>query len=773
MNYILGMRINRSTLLTTVLAVLLPSWGYSITDHEHVCDSPLPSDSSTSDSQPVCLNYMNAQYLTNRTLPPLLAQSSDVCWSPDISRFISCFDLWLAVKRQTRSSTSFTSPRSTLVDILFIIEQSTLLRVDEEKQQYLDHVLDTLIDTANHSSVDVRFGAIAYSFDDSSESRIIGFQPVATIEDKHAIFSILNVERNLEYSAHSVNADILQYTSLKSNLDQVSQLVSSEPTNGFNTSLKPRYFADLYFISMLDLYLPPTDASQLSGDERTAVSIVKKDIDQLVTDIINSLALPQTNSLSLQFVFDTRNHIAARFLGDPAYSSQYEDCSHFNKAMTLKALLGGGSVQGNTLQAHLLSVGIQTRMMPWKDFKRTECVHSLVPPLSGHFPLYPSFRNNCHPASQFPNSYCSQLHGWIKKDVVDEDSKLFEGRVPISPTFSASHEDLALAGSNESISMELPEERLTIYVEPSGSTTTKIVGVPKILQWSPTRQIAGEIIGQKKPLVLRNTVVHSWPAMKKWNFTFLSEKLGLDNLDSVKCTNTYLTFDPDRRTSLKLNISIPFITRNMTREEFFDCVNFQYSETKNHSHCSDDFLGHYYFGSVPATLKEDLMPDRFLYNTEKDYKSNRQFIWISSSGMITHTHFDQDYNLFVQLVGSKRFTLWSSFHHELMYTYPRVHPMWHKSQVNYQHVDTHKFPAYEKAKAVQIELGPGDVLYVPPYTWHYVETLSPSVSLSTWSHDYNVYDHMNAIYRHDHKFDLIKSPRGEISHTVCLCIVFC
>ena len=86
--------------------------------------------------------------------------------------------------------------------------------------------------------------------------------------------------------------------------------------------------------------------------------------------------------------------------------------------------------------------------------------------------------------------------------------------------------------------------------------------------------------------------------------------------------------------------------------------------------------------------------------------------------------------------------------------------MWHKSQVNFCDVDLERFPAFSRAKAVQIELGPGDMLYVPPYTWHYVETLSPSVSLSTWSNDYNVYNHMNAIYRHDHKFDLIEDPRG-------------
>ena len=88
--------------------------------------------------------------------------------------------------------------------------------------------------------------------------------------------------------------------------------------------------------------------------------------------------------------------------------------------------------------------------------------------------------------------------------------------------------------------------------------------------------------------------------------------------------------------------------------------------------------------------------------------------------------------------------------------------MWHKSRVNYRAVDLERFPAFALAKGKQIELGPGDMLFVPPYTWHYVETLTPSVSLSTWSHDYELYDHMYSIYRHDHKFDLLEDPRGEV-----------
>lgn len=53
---------------------------------------------------------------------------------------------------------------------------------------------------------------------------------------------------------------------------------------------------------------------------------------------------------------------------------------------------------------------------------------------------------------------------------------------------------------------------------------------------------------------------------------------------------------------------------------------------------------------------------------------------------------------------------------------------------------------YAKAKAYVADLGPGDVLYVPPYWWHYVESLSTSISISTWSRFEVVNNNMNPAY---------------------------
>ncbi len=684
----------------------------------------------------VCFNHRLPQYFTMKTIPLLLKNSSDFSWRPDsvISHVISSFEMELLRKESERAPTEFPHSGSllSLVDVVFVIEQSgNKIIVNERKWNSLQKSLELLIDLAqNDERANVRFSVITYSVLEPNVHRTV------TFNQSNKIKEILSVSStNITQSTDK----LYQQTSLRRNLALIIEILKN------CSSIKLRPNSELYMFSLLDLY--PNN----QGSKSTA----NRNLFELVSSLI-SQATTAESRLSLQFVFDADNQLASSILGDPSLSTLYGDCSHFNKASTLNALLK--NALGNALEAHFLSNGIILRTLTWTDLARPECARGLIPTFSGHFPMYPTFKNNCHTGFKCPDCFCSPIHGWVNKGSIDESDKSLNDRFPISNTFSASHEDLALATHDNNVSMDVSEEILTIYSESlcHSNVTPTIVGTPKILQWNPNHEITRDIIGRKEPVVLKNTVVNLWAAMKKWNWSYISNNFGVDTLESVKCTDTYLTFDPDRRVPLKLNISLSFITRNMKKEDFFSCI-------VDSSNCSDQFLGHYYFGSVPDKLKKDLLPDKFLYNTDKDFKANRQFIWVSSSGMITHTHFDQDYNLFVQLVGKKRFTLWSCFQHDLMYTYPRIHPLWHKSQVNYKDVDVRTFPVFTKANAVQIELSPGDMLYVPPYTWHYVETLSPSVSLSTWSHDYSVYDHMNAIYQHDHKFDLIEDSRGEFA----------
>jgi len=53
-------------------------------------------------------------------------------------------------------------------------------------------------------------------------------------------------------------------------------------------------------------------------------------------------------------------------------------------------------------------------------------------------------------------------------------------------------------------------------------------------------------------------------------------------------------------------------------------------------------------------------------------------------------------------------------------------------QVNLTSIDLVKFPDFEHAKFIDCILEEGQMLYIPPKWWHYVQSLTPSFSVSFW-----------------------------------------
>ena len=165
-----------------------------------------------------------------------------------------------------------------------------------------------------------------------------------------------------------------------------------------------------------------------------------------------------------------------------------------------------------------------------------------------------------------------------------------------------------------------------------------------------------------------------------------------------------------------------------------------------------------HFDSIPPALRSALQPHAgALYTSGFDAGEALQYMWLSSPGLRTHTHFDSDANVFVQLLGRKRFVLWAPNQTSRLCPYPRLHPLWHKSRVDFEtagplHAHSPALPTacsnYSASEALAVDVLPGDVLYLPPFWWHTVETLTPSLSLSTLSRWPQLYNHVNAIYKH-------------------------
>jgi hypothetical protein len=267
--------------------------------------------------------------------------------------------------------------------------------------------------------------------------------------------------------------------------------------------------------------------------------------------------------------------------------------------------------------------------------------------------------------------------------------------------------------------------------------------------WSDTS--VEELAAERSPVLLRGAVVDGWPARREWSWQRLTELYGADTPLSVveSASHRYMPFDAHAPLAPRLSDeeaahNASHAERNVSASELFGRMRaLEVALERQGGSYERSAAGRaawrrgtpaaVHFAPVPPALASDLEPQARLYASEGDAEARMQYLWVSTPGARTHTHFDSDHNLFVQLLGTKRFVLWAPNQTARLCAFPRLHPLWHKSRADFEAPDLAACANYSASAAVSVDLGPGDSLYVPPLWWHTVETLTPSLSLSTLS----------------------------------------
>lgn len=85
-----------------------------------------------------------------------------------------------------------------------------------------------------------------------------------------------------------------------------------------------------------------------------------------------------------------------------------------------------------------------------------------------------------------------------------------------------------------------------------------------------------------------------------------------------------------------------------------------------------------------------------------------------------------------QVVGRKYVRLYDPLHtHQLAPHQAGMHT--NASRVDLHSADVEaRFPGFREVPYTDVVLGPGDMLYMPPRWWHFVQSLSVSFSVSFW-----------------------------------------
>ena len=138
--------------------------------------------------------------------------------------------------------------------------------------------------------------------------------------------------------------------------------------------------------------------------------------------------------------------------------------------------------------------------------------------------------------------------------------------------------------------------------------------------------------------LLRNTTVAAWTALSRWqDLPLFIQDLGIDAIEKVKLASYGRFSDADMSAPLgtAYEWQSTFSSFNTTANALLATT---HQAVANHSQLV-------YFSSITPGLHQHLKPDRMLYLTEEDWMYRRQFVWLSTKGSTTHTHFDQDYNV--------------------------------------------------------------------------------------------------------------------------------
>jgi lysine-specific demethylase 8 len=109
-------------------------------------------------------------------------------------------------------------------------------------------------------------------------------------------------------------------------------------------------------------------------------------------------------------------------------------------------------------------------------------------------------------------------------------------------------------------------------------------------------------------------------------------------------------------------------------------------------------------------------------------------VWMGTGGTRTPLHYDSYDNLLVQIVGAKYVRIYGKEETPKLYVTKKgaYALQGNMSAVDCEREDFDLHPLARDAAYQEVLLMPGDCLFIPSRVWHYVRSLSTSVSVNYW-----------------------------------------
>ncbi|KJE92708.1 hypothetical protein CAOG_03622 [Capsaspora owczarzaki ATCC 30864] len=251
-----------------------------------------------------------------------------------------------------------------------------------------------------------------------------------------------------------------------------------------------------------------------------------------------------------------------------------------------------------------------------------------------------------------------------------------------------------------------------------------------VVHWQPSAPFARTIANHGLPVVLRHSVVDTWPARTSWTPSYLEGAIkrlrGIYRNDNNRFFGPY--YDPSRALA-QLGLTRPINPYaddvQMTSTEFFQIITKPIQAGQPAYYFSGEST------KLGATVFRDTQPMQELFSLRPERSSVN--VWLGPAGAVTPGHYDGYHNFFTQLRGRKRFVLFPPSDWDRVGVFPFLHPNHAQCRANLSSPDVALFPELHQATGLVVVLEPGDMLYLPPLWFHMVESLEMSFSVNVWT----------------------------------------
>ncbi|GAX27868.1 hypothetical protein FisN_13Hh020 [Fistulifera solaris] len=234
-----------------------------------------------------------------------------------------------------------------------------------------------------------------------------------------------------------------------------------------------------------------------------------------------------------------------------------------------------------------------------------------------------------------------------------------------------------------------------------------------------------------RPLVLRN-FANGWSALTAWND--LEGVFGqVHGHRQIPVERGSMLATKDGKSMREEIVSLRNLLHAIrSASEKVENEVWSLQEAQQHSASTMYLAQHPLLEQIPA-LKEFVDVSPLLCGTQGPTHTN---VWLGSAGTRTPLHYDSYDNWLVQVVGVKYVRLYPAEEQAKLYVISKTTSgaaaQGNMSALNCEDEDWQQHPLAQSASYTEVVLYPGDGLYIPARMWHYVRSLTPSISVNYW-----------------------------------------